>query len=102
MTAPSGLPGTYPARIESGDVKLELPEDLTEDEAVALNEEALRWDGIERIESDGTVIYTGDAQAAMIELGVPSDPVAFAELPRRSALLNDLYNRLIGNEEHHA
>jgi hypothetical protein len=102
VTAPMGLPGGYPALIGDGRIDLELPEGLVKEEAVALNEEALRWDGIDRIENDGTVVYTAEAQAAMIELGIPSDPVAPTELAERSAILKDLYHRLIVDKESHA
>jgi hypothetical protein len=102
VTAPLGLPGGYPARIENGQIQLDLPEGLTQEEAMALNDEALAWDGIGRIEADGTVVYSTDAQAAMIELGIPPGPVAPTELPHRSALLKDLYHRLTVNKENHA
>jgi hypothetical protein len=102
VTAPLGLPGGYPARVEEGQIQLDLPEHLSREEAVALNEEALRWDGIERIEADGTVVYTADAQAAMTELGIPPDPVTPTELTRRSAILKDLYHRLTVTKENDA
>lgn len=102
VTAPLGLPGGYPARIRDGRVLLDLPNGLSTNEAVALNEDALRWDGIDRIEADGTVFYTEDAQQAMTELGVPPEPLTWIDLPRRSDLLKDLYHRLINHEETHA
>ncbi|MGH8916064.1 MAG: hypothetical protein ACRDZM_16330 [Acidimicrobiia bacterium] len=102
VTAPLGLPGGYPARVENGTIRLDLPPDLSREAAVGLNEDALRWDGIDRIESDGAVVYTAEAGAAMIELGIPSDPVVPAELPRRSAILTDLYQRLAVHKESHA
>jgi hypothetical protein len=102
VTAPIGLPGGYPALIRDGQIQLDLPEGLGKEAAVALNEEALRCDGIDRIETDGTVVYTADAGAAMSELGIPSDPVAPTELPERSAILRDLYHRLTTNKENHA
>jgi dihydrodipicolinate synthase/N-acetylneuraminate lyase len=86
VTAPIGLPGGYPALIGDGQIQLDLPEGLGKEAAVALNEEALRCDGIDRIETDGTVVYTADAGAAMSELGIPSDPVAPTELPERSTV----------------
>jgi len=102
ITAPIGLPGGYPAHITEGRVHLDLPEGLSTTAAVALNEEALRWDGIDRVESDGTVVYTADAREAMTELGVPADAVTFDELSRRSDQLRDFYRHLTDNEESHA
>jgi hypothetical protein len=102
VTAPLGLPGGYPALISDGQIKLQLPEGLGKEEAMALNEAALRWDGIDRIEIDGTVVYTAEAGAAMTELGIPSDPVVPTELPERSAILKELYHRLTADKENHA
>lgn len=56
--APAGRAGGYPVRISSAGLELDLPEGLDEAAAVALNERAARWDGIERIEPDGTIVFT--------------------------------------------
>jgi len=56
--APGGRPGGYPVRLSRAGVELDLPEGLDEAAAVALNERAARWDGIDRIEADGTIVYT--------------------------------------------
>src|ERR671930_1358069 len=52
--APNGLPGGYPVRLSCRGVELDFPEGLGQDEAIALNERAARFDGIERIARDGT------------------------------------------------
>ena len=62
--APNGLPGGYPVRLSQRGVELDLPERLRQDEAIAVNERAARFDGIERIEPDGTIVFTGDVAAA--------------------------------------
>ncbi|HYZ77436.1 MAG TPA: hypothetical protein VE596_08685 [Gaiellaceae bacterium] len=56
--APNGLPGGYPVRLSSHRVELDLPEGLELADAIALNERAAAFDGIERIEPDGTVVLT--------------------------------------------
>jgi hypothetical protein len=56
--APGGRPGGYPVRVSRAGVELDLPERLDEAAAVALNERAARWDGVERIEADGTIVFT--------------------------------------------
>ena len=56
--APGGRPGGYPVRVSRAGVELDLPEGLDESAAVALNERAARWDGIDRIEDDGTIVFT--------------------------------------------
>lgn len=94
VSAPMGLPGGYPAVVGSGRIELRLPPDLDEAEAVAINDRAARFDGIERIEPDGTVVYTADAGAAMESLGYRCEAVDFDGLARRCDELRNLYARL--------
>jgi hypothetical protein len=61
--APNGLPGGYPVRLSRRAIELDLPAHLTREEAIALNERAARFDGIERIELDGTIVFTGEVAA---------------------------------------
>jgi len=55
---PNGLPGGYPVRLSSEGVDVFLPEGITLDEAVQLNNDAQVHEGVESIEEDGTVILT--------------------------------------------
>jgi hypothetical protein len=57
--SPNGLPGGYPVRADSKGVTVDLPNDITLEEAVRINEEGQRCDGIDRIDPDGTVHYAG-------------------------------------------
>ena len=94
VSAPMGLPGGYPAVVGSGRVELRLPPDLDQADAVAINDRAARFDGIERIESDGTVVYTAESRAAMENLGYRCEAVEFDDLARRRDELRDVYRRL--------
>lgn len=95
VTSPMGLPGGYPAWIGDGRVNLDLPSELSYDEAVGINERANRLDGIQRVDSDGTVVYTDEARAAMAELGYRWDAVTFADLSEQSEQLEQVYESLI-------
>jgi hypothetical protein len=55
---PNGLPGGYPIKLSADGVEVFLPEDLTLEEAVRINTEGQRFDGVEAIEDDGTVVIT--------------------------------------------
>jgi len=55
--APNGLPGGYPVLLSKNGAELALPEGITKEEAIKINEESNKIDGIERIEEDGTVVY---------------------------------------------
>lgn len=66
--APSGLPGGYPVRVDAMGGELVLPADLSREEAIRVNEEGQRCDGIERIDQDGTAHFTENAVAIMQEM----------------------------------
>ena len=56
--APHGLPGGYPVLASRGGVRLAPIDGLSQDEAIRINEESHKWDGIERIDPDGTVVFS--------------------------------------------
>lgn len=64
---PAGMHGGYPIRIYADRIELTLPEDLSLEEAVNINEEDALWDGIERIKDDGTLVFTDKAFKVMKE-----------------------------------
>jgi hypothetical protein len=102
VSGANGLPGGYPVRISGGRINLDLPAGLSADEAIAINEQAARFDGIESIESDGTVVYTSEAVAAMNQLGLAGQAFGFDELEERAARLSELFERLVTLEDNHA
>jgi hypothetical protein len=65
---PQGLPGGYPVRLSSQGAEVILPEGVSMEEAIRINEEGQKYDGIERIEDDGTVIHTEKAVEFMKEM----------------------------------
>jgi hypothetical protein len=58
---PLGLVGGYPIQIKRSTVEIMLPDNLTLKEAVRINEEAQRYDGIERIAEGGRIFFTETA-----------------------------------------
>jgi hypothetical protein len=65
---PAGLPGGYPVRVDASGGTVVLPKDLTLEEAIRINEEGQRFDGIEGIDADGTVHYVDEKMAIMKEM----------------------------------
>ena len=55
---PNGLPGGYPVRLSAKGAEVYLPKEITLDEAIKINEEGGKYDGIERIEENGTLVTT--------------------------------------------
>ena len=57
---PNGLMRGYPVHIDGSGVRLRLPDGITEEKAIDLNERAGQHDGIERIDPNGTVHFRDD------------------------------------------
>jgi hypothetical protein len=55
---PNGLPGGYPIKLSADGVEVFLPENLTLEEAIKINNEAQVFEGVASIEEDGTVVLT--------------------------------------------
>jgi hypothetical protein len=65
---PGGLPGGYPVRVDKNGGKVILPKGLSLEEAIRINEEGQRYDGIDKIDADGTVIYAEKSVAIMKDM----------------------------------
>ncbi len=65
---PNGLVGGYPIRLSRKGAEVVLPPGITLEEAVKVNEDSQVYDGIERIEDDGTLVLTDRAVQAMKEV----------------------------------
>jgi len=92
---PNGLPGGYPVRLSAKGAEVVLPEELTLEEAIRINKEAQRYDGVERIEDDGTVVFADHATRIMKEmLGFDCAQFTPAESEERARELIALYRQL--------
>lgn len=65
---PHGLPDGYPIRLGSQGAEVVLPEGLSMEQAIRINQEGQKNDGIEKIEDDGTVVCTENAVNLMKEV----------------------------------
>jgi hypothetical protein len=75
---PQGLPGGYPVRLSAAGAEVVLPMGATMERALAYMEAGQRADGVERIEEDGTVVYTDRATQIIEEvLGYELTPLEF-------------------------
>jgi len=64
---PNGLAGAYPIRAREDGIEVVLPQGLTLEEAIRINQEGQRLDGIEKIGSDGTVYFAEKNMAILKE-----------------------------------
>lgn len=63
--APAGLPGGYPVTVSSRGVEVAEIPDLPLETAISINEHSHRFDGVERIEADGTVVFCAESAAIL-------------------------------------
>jgi hypothetical protein len=63
-----GLVGGYPVTVNRSKIEIALPKEWSLKQAVDVNTQSLKWDGIELIENDGTVVFTEETQRAFYKL----------------------------------
>lgn len=91
---PQGLPGGYPVRLSAKGAEVVIPAGLTLKEAIHINEEAQKYDGIERIEDDGTVVLTEKAHQIMKDmLHYDHERFSIKESEARAHELRELYRQ---------
>lgn len=92
---PAGLPGGYPVRLSAEGAEVVLPEEITLEEAIKINEECARFDGIEEIKNDGTVVFTEKSANIMREvLGYDCKKLKIRESEGRAKELGSLFKKL--------
>ena len=93
---PKALPGGYPIRLNAEGVEVVLPEELTLEQAIKINEDAQKFDGIERIENDGTLVYTDKSVRIMKEMfGYDCPRLRIDESEARAKELRSLYQGFV-------
>ncbi|WP_246094057.1 MULTISPECIES: NAD-dependent epimerase/dehydratase family protein [Mesorhizobium] len=89
---PLGLVGGYPVRIAPTGISIELPQGLSLDDAVEINSQCQTYDGIEAVESDGTVRFTGESAGILRDLlGYDCEAMALDECEKRAEELAAKY-----------
>jgi hypothetical protein len=64
VPGPNGLPGGYPVRLDAGALRLDLPQGLSDSEAIAWNAAFEERSGVV-VGADGFVSYTGRVEEAL-------------------------------------
>ena len=62
VPGPNGLPGGYSVRISAKGAEVALPDGITLEDAIQINRDSLKVDGIEEIKEDGTVVFTEETR----------------------------------------
>jgi len=90
----AGLPGGYPCRLGETGAEVVLP-GISQEEAVRINEEGGRIDGIETIRDDGTVVFCEENVEYMREVvGYECEELKPSESEERAKELNKLLMKL--------
>ncbi len=86
------LIGGYPVLASRSGITLDLPDEWSLDQAVAVNEASLKWDGIEMVTPDGTIVFTEQTCEALFGLlGRKVDTLTIANAQEQAkALLSAL------------
>ena len=92
-SSPNGLIGGYPVRLSAKGAEIVLPEQVALDQAIKINESAERFDGVEKIKEEGTIIYTDKTYSIMKELGYDCRELSFDELEAKGKELESLIER---------
>ncbi len=86
------LIGGYPVKAGRSGVSIDLPPDWSMQQAIAVNEASLVWDGIETVEADGTIVLTKETQEGLFNLlGKHVDTISISNAAQQAkALLSAL------------
>ncbi|HYB85112.1 MAG TPA: NAD-dependent epimerase/dehydratase family protein [archaeon] len=94
VPGPNGLPGAYPCRLGQEGAEIVLPDDMTLKNAIEINETGARFDGIETVRDDGTVVYLDQNVRDMDDvLGYRCKELRISEIDERAKELNTKLNR---------
>ena len=62
------LVGGYPVHASTSGITIDLPDEWSLEQAIAVNEASLKWDGIDEVTQDGTIVFTIETQQALRKL----------------------------------
>ena len=62
------LVGGYPVRVDKSSITIDLPDEWSLEQAITVNEASLKWDGIDEMAQDGTIVFTVETQKALRKL----------------------------------
>lgn len=91
----NGSPGGTPVLLTSDGAEMFLPKGITKEEALRINTEGMRLEGIERVKNDGTIVFT-QIQTRWLEeaLNLSWREVKLANIQERAQELSSSYQDL--------
>ena len=96
VNSPLGLPGDYPASLGANGAELELPKEISREEAESIGRAALPLFGIAEVRGDGTALYTEETRGRLKDLlGYDCAGIHPSEAWARARELMDAYRRFL-------
>jgi len=93
---PNGLPGGYPVRVYQKGVEVVLPKNFSLEEAIQVNKNGQRLDGIDYVDRDGTVHFTYENMSILKEvLGYHCEKMPLSDTNNRAKELQEKYGELV-------
>jgi hypothetical protein len=93
---PNGLPGGYPVLLSSSGVEVVLPGGISLDEAVRINNQAQKFDGIEVIQDDGTVVITDKSAEIMKRvIGFDCKVLKISQMEEKAREMDERFRRYV-------
>jgi hypothetical protein len=92
---PTGLPGGYPTLLNNEGATVSLPDDITLEQAVTINLNHMQLDGVEKVQEDGTVIFT-DPTVQLIRdiLGLEWPQMKISQSAEMASQIKNAYQKL--------
>jgi hypothetical protein len=91
----NGIPGCVTARLDGRGAEVILPDDLTMDRVIEMNLAGMRFDGIERVEDNGTVEFTEETVEFLRHaLGIEWKKMKLSEAEDMTRDLTEAYGKL--------
>ena len=92
---PNGLIGGYPVRLSAKGAEVILPEGLTMKQAIKINTDGMKYEGVEEVKDDGTIVFTEEGYKITKEiLGIDHRELRFEETEERSKEILAAYKKL--------
>ena len=86
------LVGGYPVRASKSGITIDLPDEWSLEQAIVVNEASLKWDGVDEMAQDGTIVFTAETQQALRKLLGKNIETLSTDTAQEQA--NDLLNAL--------
>ena len=86
------LVGGYPVRASKSGSTIDLPDEWSLEQAILVNEASLKWDGVDEMAQDGTIVFTAETQQALRKLLGKNIETLSTDTAQEQA--NDLLNAL--------